>query len=188
MHGGYSTANESINAKAKSLEDLELGWKWLLCNGKTSAFTSQFTVIIPTGKERCSIRYGKLGGEWDLLYSNIFNFLQHFGWYDLLLGYRFYHDGPSDQIRASIALGYDIKPYASVIAMTKLDYGVLNGRKNFHRNNITLDPNYRLLEMQIECVVDLSPNASLTFGFFKHVWGENVGTGGGFFGGAWFIF
>lgn len=202
VNGGYSTVKESLNGNSNSIQDLELGWKFLirqgtsLCsedsaNSSPSALTTQVIAIIPTGDKKASIRYNRFGAEIDLLYSDTFNWWNRCGWFDLLLGYRLYTGFPSDQIRASAAVGYMIFPQIPrlhLIASTHLEYGVFNGDSKGNQNNIILNSKYRLLNVQIECVINVYSQSSISIGAFQHVWGQNVGTGGGFFAGAWINF
>src|SRR5262249_47998950 len=132
-----------------------------------------------------SIRYGKGGVEVDLLYSSRFQFRQRSGWYDLLLGYRHYQGFPSDQIRSSGAIGYIFSSYIQTIATLELDYVGFNGKAEKNLNNIVFHPNYRLLTGKLEAVIRLFSPFSVSLGGYQHLWGQNVGAGGGFFCGLW---
>lgn len=126
--------------------------------------------------------------EFDLLYSNYFHVSRVKGWYDLRLGYRTYTGFPSDQLRTSAAVGWLLGTYCQLIASTELDYGFFNGRASRSRNNLAFNANYRLLKGQVECAFRLMRCLSGSIGAFRHLWGRNVGTGGGFFGGVWLDF
>lgn len=182
--GGYDVIRESLNGPTLGLEDFELGWKHMVYSTDTAALTTQITALIPGGVKRSSLRYGQWGIQAELLYSDQYGD----GWYDLGLGYRYYQGFPSDQIVADAAVGYDFSRCLQFIAALQLEYGLFNGqaRKNF--NNIVFNPNYRLLNGQIECDYRLMRHVTLVAGGFTHLWGNNVGSGGGFFGGAWIDF
>lgn len=185
----YSFVKESLNRNSQGFNDVELRWKSLLYQGNTAAFSSQVVGIIPVGDHaKSSIRYAKLGIEGDLLFSDTFSISHFQGNYTLELGYRHYQGFPSDQIRANAFVWMDLTPYISLIATTHLDYGLFNGSAGFNQNNIACHPNYRLLEIQLECVVTPFSYTSFVLGAFKHIWGRNIGTGGGMFCGAWFTF
>ncbi len=188
LNGGFATVKESLNGNSYGCEDCELSWKSLLHREKTSALTLQILSVIPTGATKSSIRYGQLGLQASLLYSDLFTLFDDKGWYDLGIGYRYYQNFPSDQIRLDTAIGYSFLPFLSLIASAQLEYGLLNGKSSCNLNNVVLHPNYRLLNIQLECVTRVCSHILVTFGAFKHVWGYNSGAGGGFFGGAWFIF
>lgn len=185
INGGYSLVEESLDGNSRGVEDIELGWKYLLLDGCTSALTSQIIAIIPCGEKKTSIRYGKAGIQASLLYSDLFELWDRCGWYDLDLGYRFYSGFPADQIRSSAAVGYNIASCVTLIGTMELEYGVGNGKSEGNRNNIVFHPNYRLLKAKIECVINLFPHVAVTVGGFGHLWGQNVGEGGGFFCGTW---
>lgn len=182
--GGYDVIRETMNGPTLGLEDFELGWKHMIYSTDTAALTTQLIALIPCGQKRSSLRYGQPGFEADLLYSDQFCY----GWYDLGLGYRYYHGFPSDQIVADAALGLDITTCWQVIGALQLEYGLFNGRSSKNFNNIVFNPNYRLLNGQIECDFRLMEHITLVLGGFKHLWGINVGAGGGIFGGAWIDF
>lgn len=188
LNGGWARSDESMNGHSNAVEDIEFGWKHLLYGTETSSLTSQLIAIIPMGDRKSSIRYGKCGFEADLLYSDTYNLFNRCGWYDLGLGYRVYEGYPSDQVRAQAAIGYCISCRFAVIASCNLDYGVFNGHCLHNTNNIVFNPNYRLFEGSIEGVYRLFSHVAVSFGGFKHFWGENVGAGGGLYGGTWIDF
>lgn len=185
ISGGYSAVREELNGNSQGVEDLELGWKAQLYRDERAALTLQLIGIIPIGDKKSSIRYGKVGGELDILYSQAFD---HSVWTDLSLGYRWYQGFPSDQLRSSAALGYCPFSRVSFIASLQLDYGLGSGKKRKNFNNIAFHPNYRLLEGQIEALFALSSCVAISVGGFQHLWGENIGTSGGGFCGIWMEF
>lgn len=188
LNAGYSTVKESLNGKSRGAEDCELGWKHLLCAGATSALTAQVIAIIPVGDFKSSVRYGKFGVQADLLYSDMFCLLNRTGWYDLDIGYRAYQGFPSDRVIANAAVGYDITSCIQMIATGECDYGIYNGHAKSNFNNVLLNPNYRLVRAKIECVARVWSHALISLGVYKHLWGRNIGTGGGFFCGIWIDF
>lgn len=188
INGGYSMVKESLNGNSRAVEDFELSWKHLLTGSKESALTSQIIGIIPVGDKKSSIRYGQSGLQIGILYSHIFDLWNHFTWIDVELGYRYYRGFPSDQIRSSLALGYVINSYIQVIAGSQLEYGLFNGKSECNLNNVVFHPNYRLLNTQIECVIKIFSHAAISLGAYRHVWGQNVGCGGGYYGGLWVFF
>ena len=188
INGGYSGVEESLNGHSRGLEDVQLGWKYLLRSMPSSALTAQVIAVVPVGKTKSSIRYGRLGMQANLLYSHIFRFAKSYVWCDLGIGYRYYHGFPSDQIRAEAALGYQINACVQMIATSEFDYGLFHGGSKHNINNVVFHPNYRLLKAKLECVMRLFSHASLSVGAYKHFWGRNIGRGGGFFCGLWLDF
>lgn len=185
LSGGYSRVSESLNGNSQGINDIELGWKFLLIPSKNSAFTTQFLGIIPSGKGKSSYRYGQYGGQIGLLYSQAFCFSQRSGWIDSLLAYRFYGGRPSDQIRGELAIGFNPLANITLIGSGQLEYGIQKNHHAFHVNNITLNPSYKLFKLRLECLINCYPHVNITIGGFQHIWGRNISTGGGLFIGIW---
>lgn len=188
LKGGYTMVDEHLNGRSRGLEDPELSWQCLFFRNSCSAFSGKLTAIIPIGPKKSCVRYGKFGVELKALYSKCFDLLHHRWWMDLGLGYRLYSGFPSDQIRADATLGFAITSRSWLISSTQLYYGIFNGDSNANRNNICFNPNFRLLTTQLQGIVEINKYFSITTGGFVHLWGENVGSGGGFFSGLWIIF
>jgi hypothetical protein len=188
FNGGYSTIEESLNGNSRGFEDIEIGWKHLILDKKRTAYTVQIIGIIPVGDKKSSLRYGKFGAQVSLLYSNIFNLFHQEAWVDLEVGYRYYRGFPSDQFLTNLALGWIFNSYVQIIAASQLFYGLFNGKSKFNLNNVAFHPNYRLLDAQLECVIHIFSHTSLSLGMYRHVWGQNVGIGGGYFCGLWVDF
>lgn len=184
VHGGYARVFEKLNGNTSAFKDTEIGWKHVLYENY-GIWTAQVMAIVPSGKRKSSVRYGQAGGEFDLLYSHDFCLWDKRGWLDCQLGYRFYSNFPSDLVVASTSFGYFFLPWLQMIASTQLDYGLDHGKIHFNQNNVVFNPNYRLLEIQLEVTAKLLPHVSASLGATKHVWGRNTGIGGGFFGAIW---
>ena len=188
LKGGYSLVNEEINRNSRGFEDVEASWQANIFTKHLSALSAKTTLIIPSGNTKSCIRYGKFGGELKLLYSKVFYIFNKQFWTDFTLGYRMYSGFPSDQIVSSASFGVTLKPYLWLISSTNLNYGVFNGKTSANFNNIVFNPNFRLLTTQLQGIVQLHKHVSITLGGFIHLWGENVGQGGGGYGGVWFIY
>lgn len=188
FNGGFSRVCESLNGNSQGFEDSELGWKHLFYRDGDSAFTVEVVGIIPSGDKKSSVRYGQFGLEVSGLFSKYFCLCDRWGWVDAALGYRYYSGFPSDQIRASLAVGYFVTSRLQVIASTQLDYGLFNGRARGNRNHIAFNANYRLLSAQLEVAMRVTSCLTLTAGGYGHFLGQNVGAGGGGFGAVWVDF
>jgi hypothetical protein len=188
LNGGYSMVQESLNGNSCGWEDVELGWKSMLYHDRGQVFTAQVIAIIPAGKKKSSIRYGQGGVQGSLLYSDLFLLFEREGWVDLNVGYRIYDGYPSDQFILNLAAGYQLFKWVTVIATGELLYGVNNGRSEDNFNNVIYNPNPRLLNGKIECLASITQHLYLTIGLNKHIWGQNVGAGGGCYAGLWFSY
>lgn len=188
ISGGYTAVRESLNGNSQGIDDVEVGWKHLLASNGTNALTAELEGIIPVGKRKSSVRYGTGGAQASLLYSDQF-FLGNFpSWYDLGLGYLYYHGGPSDQVRAMAALGLGVNSFITFVGSSLFDCGVGNGNRHCNSNNVVFAPDYKRLSGQIECLFSIHTCSFVSLGAFAHLWGRNVGAGGGCFGGIWLVY
>lgn len=188
LNGGYSRALDPLNGNCQGLEDIEWGWKHALYQENAFAVTSRLIAILPAGKTKSSIRYGKLGGEIALLCSDQFKFFCRQGWYDCMIAYRSYQGFPSNQIRAEMALGCHLPFESALIATGQFWCGLSHTHSQRHANMIVNHPSYKLLNAQIEYLITFLSHITLSVGAFGHLWGRNIGTGGGCFAGTWIDF
>lgn len=184
LRGYYDSIQESMNGNTRGFGDAEFSWAHRIAD----TYWSRVMIIIPTGKEKASLRYGRLGIEADLFYSNCFT-LFNFPIGTLCgVGYRAYYGFPSDQLRAYLDLTSHIYSNLYWFCRTQLEYGVFNGKRQEHFNQIVLNPNYRLFKVQLSLVGFLANCVYFDVGYFQHIWGENVGNNGGVIGGLGVIF
>lgn len=188
FEGAYNKVSESLNHNCKNFEDPRVGWKHQFYLREESALTGQITLTAPYGKHKTSVRYGQFGIEASLIYSDLFDFWDSRGWYDLSAGYLCMTGFPSDQIKAKAALGYLLFSHCVILAEVGVDYGLDLGKLNYKSNFITLNSGYRLVRGQLEFRWELLERAWLILGTFQHLAGKNNGCGGGGFGGAWITF
>lgn len=184
FEGWYDRIDESVNGRTFGFEDSELSWRHLLWCDQSRLFTCQLLAIIPSGPRKTNLRYGRLGGEINFLYSNQFTAGRYYGYYDIQLGYRVYQGFPSDQIRNIVNIGFCPANWLLLNAESKLEYGLFNGKKDRYRNTILFNSNYRLLNAKLEAIIFIHRYVSLTLSYYRHIWGENVGLGGGFLAGT----
>jgi hypothetical protein len=185
----YSRIEESVNGRTFGFGDFEANWRHLLYESEQDSFAFQAHLIIPSETTYVpNLRYGEWGGQFSLLYLRNFLVCDRAGWIESRVGYRVYHGFPSDQARADINLGYQLFSKFEVIASACLDYGVFNGKHHQNQSIILYNPNYRLLKAEIQGLYTINNHVSLSFGYFEHFWGNNVGAGGGLIGRANLIF
>lgn len=188
LNGGYSAVKESINRNSQGIEDLELGWQHQFYQKNCSALSVKCTATVPVGPKKSCIRYGKFACEAKILYSKAFQTSLLPFWYDLDLGYKFYQGFPSDRINADAALGCRLFRDLFLILAARMEYSVNNGDSAKNLNNICFHPNQRLASLQAQLLYRLCSHITISLGGFQHVWGRNVGAGGGFYAGSWFDF
>lgn len=177
FEGSWGRANEHEHRKLSGFSDLEFGWRRFLCSHGDKVFAMRALAIIPVETTFIpAIRYGRFGGELDALFG-------YKNW-DFLLGYRYIQGFPSDQIRAQGEVRLPWNERISFLAQAKLDWGLFNGQGKKNASPFLFEPNYRLFKVKIEAEVKICSFISTNVGWFQHVWGENVGTSGGFYGGV----
>jgi hypothetical protein len=187
-YASYDMIQQSLNGRSCGFSDIEVCWVHDWHRSSLGFFSTQIIGIIPSGKEKFCLRYGRFGIEGSLLYTIPFQLFKRPGWASASLGYRVYSGFPSDQLRTDFGFLYEIKPWCLLHGYSRLDYGVFNGKRNEPFNTVLFNPNYRLFKVRIEVLAFLTNSLYLNGGFFQHVWGENVGTGTGWFGGINFAF
>ncbi|MBN9377741.1 MAG: hypothetical protein J0H93_05145 [Chlamydiales bacterium] len=188
VKGGYTMVEERLNGNSRGIEDPEASWQTLLYADTRSALSGKLTLIIPVGPKKSCVRFGQWGGEIKVLYSKIFDHWKIPFWIDMGLGYRLYGGFPSDQIRASLSIGWKGTARFWLISSSQLYYGVGNGKKDANQNNICFHPNFRLLTSQVQAIYQMFDCLAFNIGGYLHLWGENIGAGGGFYAGSWILF
>lgn len=101
-----------------------------------------------------------------------------------MIGYRKYEGFPSDQLRAQAMVNFFLFSRLQITGSSHLEYGLFNGSSRTDESLFLLNPNYRLLRSQIDVVLCLYKGASIFVGYHRHLWGRNVGTEGGMYGGT----
>ena len=172
----WARAQERLNGRTFGFSDIELGWRRFLWSYASRTFAARALAIIPVETTYIpAIRYGRFGGELDLLMN----------WccYDFLVGYRYYDGFPSDQIRAEACMRWEISSRITFVGEANIEWGLFNGDSRPDASLFLFQPNYRLFKVKAEAQFKLCQYISTNVGYFQHVWGENIGTGGGFYGG-----
>lgn len=185
LSGSYIHIEDELNGTSRGFSDSELTWTHFIYMNESKSFSTQMTAIIPSGSQIYNLRYGEWGGQVDFLYSCFYPIYNQPVFFDSILGYRIYRGFPSDQIRGYFSAGTYILQKFYVEASLDLQYGVFNGRSKFNYPLFLLSPNYRLLQGDIRAVYHLHKNVYLSAGVFQHLWGQNVGTGTGYFLEGW---
>ncbi len=186
--GSYASIQDRLNGNTYGFGDVEASCTLQAWGNSSSPWWINLTTIIPAGNEKEDLRYGRWGLEFDLFYSNATNLGPLPFWYYIGVGYRGYFGFPSDQIKAIINTATALTPDIFVYCIGNVEWGLFNGRRQEHFNQILFNPNYRLAAVEIGIVGYLSDNWYVDVGYFHHVWGANVGTGGGFNGGLGLCF
>lgn len=188
LQGSYSQISESANGNVNGFGDTQLSWKHYFGRKWNHYWTGRAQLVIPSGGRKYSLRYGRWGGELDIFLKKQLCLNRSPLWYDLGGGYRIYSGYPSDQIRGYFEAGYTPFKRFSLLIDSQLECGVHNGTKKDPPNLILYNANYKLLRGRAYGVFQAYRTAYIYAGAFSHLWGRNVGTGGGFFVGSYISF
>jgi len=168
------------------LGDVEVGVIRRLEEWGSSVLSFRLASIIPTGypiDRELRLGYGRFGIEPSLLfgYGGESYFLEGG------LGYRYYSGYPSDQLRGYGRFGLKGNGWM-LIDTLDVQWGLNNGDEKRVGKNITVEPYYRLVQNDLNIVIELFDGLSLSAGFIKALWGRNTGDGKNFYGQLWFRF
>ncbi len=103
------------------------------------------------------------------------------------MGYRKRMGKISDEVRFESTIG--LKPYEEWLIL-----GQVTGIMSFSDKGALSSANalntagYKLLNAKISTVIPLEKDISLEVGYFKHIYGRNIGAGGGFLTSLWLTF
>lgn len=181
---GYASTKEKYSGSKHKFRDSELAYKHIWWCERDKAFTTELRAIIPSGKAKLPVNYGEWGGQASVLYSQYFKD----GWFDSLLGYRFYDGSPSDQLRAMGSIGYNIWSCFYFIGTAELEYGLQRKDFQYNRHVIAYNPFYRLLRLKGEILFSPYDYITISLGGYKNVWGRMIGEEGGFYVGSWLYY
>ena len=180
----WQNARESLNGTSRGLADIELsGTTYLRPLGCGDLF-AQGVVVLPSGRAKEMIRYGCWGVELGLLYRYSLRMCR----IETSLGFRGYGGDPSDLVRGVVRAHFWPERQVSLSVAAELDYGLFNGKKGKHPNALLYNNNYRLLRVEGLLNYNFWRGCCLNGGGFYHLWGENIGNCGGFFGGVSCVF
>jgi len=189
IQSAWARIEESINGRSFGFEDVEIGWKHDLGTTYSHHISCEIVGIIPIAtKYEPGLRYGVYGGEINVLFTKGVRLWEQKGSYDLRLGYRKYCGFPSDQLRADAVINVLTWSRLCLSAGGFLEYGLFNGESKKNESFFLFNSNYRLLSGQVQATFSLYKAASLFIGYQRHLWGRNVGTKGGAYGGLQVLF
>jgi len=177
---------ECGGSSESGLGDIEAGVIRRLRSWDSSVLSFQLLSVIPTGysiDKDLRLGYGRFGIEPSLL----FGFGQESYFLEGGVGYRYYFGYPSDQIRGYGRAGLKGNGWM-LIDTLDVQWGLNNGDTKRVGRNITVEPYYRLVQNDIDLVVNLFDGLSLSVGFVKALWGRNTGDGKNFYAQLWFRF
>jgi hypothetical protein len=182
IEDSFSSIHDRLDGNTNGFGDIQAHWTFQPFPRNLTHLWLNLTTVIPAGKEKDSLRYGRWAFEGDLHYSNAKKIGHIPFWYDFGLGYRLYSGFPSDQIRAIINTAAALSSNFYLYGIGNAEWGLFNGRRQEHYNQILFNPNYRLIKVQIGLVGYITDWMYLDAGYYQFIWGENIGMGGGFIG------
>ncbi|ADC90118.1 hypothetical protein Thal_1489 [Thermocrinis albus DSM 14484] len=175
------------DAKTSGFSDIEAGIIRKLVKNNSYVLSAYGVAILPTGysiHDNPRLGYGRIGLEGGILYGRGFGK----GFIDTGIGYRYYFGYPSDQIRGYLMGGYSITKNFQLLGIIDAQIGLGNGKRKNLGYNITLEPDYKLIQIYIGPRILLNNNISINFGLHKVIFGRNTGDGAGAYGSLWIKF
>lgn len=175
------------DAKTSGFSDIEAGIIRKLVKNNSYVLSAYGNIILPTGysiDDNLRLGYGRIALEGGILYGKSFEK----GFIDTGIGYRYYFGYPSDQIRDYLTGGYNITKNFQLLGGIDAQIGLGNGKEKNLGNNITLEPDYKLIQIYIGPVISLNNNISVNFGLQKTIFGINTGDGTEAYGSIWIKF
>lgn len=183
IKSAYDAINEKMDGNQYGFTDIELGWKRSAGSWGNNVFAFQTTVIVPSEHGyQPAVRYGQFGVEGKLHQSCRFSLCGMPSMVFSGIGYRWYQGYPSDQVRQDFTFVVQPHDRFSLSASSYLDYGLFNGRSRLDQSLIWMNPNYRLWKVEAGVCGRVFDRTWVSLTYFRHLWGENVGTNGGFIG------
>ncbi len=186
--GSFSSIYDRLDGNTHGFGDVQANWTFKPFAHHFENLWLNFTTLIPSGNEKDSLRYGRWAFECDLHYSNVKCIRNIPLWFDIGLGYRGYKGFPSDQIRAIINTAIALSSRVYLFCVGNIEWGVFNGKRKEHFNQILYNPNYRLIKIEAGLVGYIKDWISINVAYYHPIWGANIGTGGGFIGDIIFYF
>ncbi|NPA32779.1 MAG: hypothetical protein GXO04_04045 [Aquificae bacterium] len=177
---------ECGSSSTSGVSDLELGLQRKLYQRGAGVASLKLTGIIPTGysiNDDLRLGYGRVGAEAMLLGGYGFSK----GWTEGGAGFRYYAGYPSEQLRGYWRIG--LKPVNWVILMNTLEihYGLGNGTVKRIGKNVTVEPDYKLLQNDLTVALRLG-RLWIQIGYLDALWGRMTGDGSSVYSQVWFFF
>ncbi len=180
LQGGFDSVRQQVNPDRHGFEDANFGLFYSLNRAESSSYGCGIQLFAPGGAQKPALRYGAWAGEFYVSYENRIRCAH----YTVDLGYRIYNGAPSDVLRAAFRVDWPFTSRVQLTAQGDFDFAVNNGKKRFNDNRMAFNPNTRLFKAKVLGVYQLTKMFYLNAGYFKYIWGQNIGSGGGVFGGA----
>lgn len=182
----FCSVREKFDGNSRGFKDIELGWKHGLLEIGSKKFTSQISLIIPTGKPKLTYRQGHWGGSLAFLFSDQFCLWQLPSWTDMSINYR-YNGYSHGCISANTTIGVNVTSKFQLILESEYEVNI-KGKTVANAHLAAFNPKGELWTLQLEGRYNIHKYCYLSAGAYRNLLGRNVGCGGGFFGGSWFVF
>ncbi len=186
----FQTAFDSLtwgNASTSGLTDIKLGLIHNIETDSSGSLSVQGVLIAPTGYSISStprLGYDRLGVQANMLYGRSFKN----GFIDTLAGVRHYFGYPSDQLRLTALLGYDLTSYLQLLPILDVQWGLGNESHETIGQNPYLGAYYKLIQTGSSLRIKFSDGFSAVTGLTAPVWGRNTGGGFQYNAGIWYAF
>ncbi len=174
------------NSSTSGLSDIDLGFIRQIKRNNLYSFSYYGQMIVPTGysiTRNPRLGYDRFGLEGGLL----FGVSGKPGFVDSGLGYRDYFGYPSSQVRSYVTGGLNVYKNLQILTTLDAEIGLGNGRSKNIGNNVTLEPDYKLIQLYIGPRL-MFGNVSFVATYQYVIYGRNTGVGRGVNVGLWLDF
>jgi hypothetical protein len=167
----------------RGLTSIEAGARALIKQVDDIVFSAQATAKIPTLRDRTNPALaGNTGEEFDLrlLAGKPIEIAGFSGFIDAQAGWRFRRDGPPDEARVDLTLGF--RPFSTILLLAQ-SFNIIapaSGQPGF--------PAFRQHKAQASLVWTISPGVSLQSGIFGTIAARNMRREHGVLSGVWYKF
>mgnify|MGYP003343020360 CR=1 FL=1 len=168
---------------ALGITSVEAGARAKIAQFNDIVFSAQATAKIPTARDRTNpALFGNTGEEFDfrLLAGKPFELAGFTGFVDAQSGSRLRRDGPPDEIRLDLTIGFRPLPRLTFLAQSFNIIAPSAGQPGF--------PAMRQHKIQGSLVWDLSQSVSLQSGLFTTIASRKARREQGFVSGFWYRF
>ncbi len=152
------------------------------------AMSFQALVGIPTSSAdgRPALSNNQFDYDFTYYIGNEYEWFGVNGFWEMGLGYRVRTGNPSDELRWYATLGVILNDQWDLLFQAEGIHGLGNGKRQFNRENVLLNLDFQLVKLRMSGLYHINENWALQVGPVLHLWGNNVGAGGGIEAAVWY--
>jgi len=185
----YDFVNYNDNFSSQSNNGFpyqELGVRYQFFDEPAMSF--QVLAGIPTsgGSRQPALSNNQFDYEFAYYIGGNYKIFGYDAFWDIGVGYRLRTGAPSDEFRWYMTTGVKFNEYWEAFFQAEGIHGLGNNQRQFVGNNVLLTTDFQLIKLRMSVVYNINKSWSLQAGPVLHVWGNNVGAGGGAEVSVWY--